>query len=247
MHIDAVLSPPEIDLLPQRDLSETLCVVFDVLRATSSILTGLAHGVEEIRPVLTIGEALAVRAQWPGAVLGGERHGERIDGFDLGNSPLEYRRGDLRRIITTTTNGTVALRACAGAREVLAGALLNLGALEAYLRAAAPAPAPARVLLVAAGTFRDLALEDVLAAGMLAAAFPHATLTDAAQTALALYRCHAGDLPGALRLATNGAVLASRGRGAEIDWCASLSRLPVVGRMEAGVIRAVPSGTPISG
>jgi len=236
MHLDAVLSPPEIDLLPSRDLSQTLCVVFDVLRATSSILTGLAHGVEEIRPVLTIEEALATRKEWPGAVLGGERHGERIDGFDLGNSPLEYRRSDLKRIVTTTTNGTVALRACAGAREVLAGALLNLGALETYLRAAAPA----RVLLVAAGTFRDLALEDVLAAGMLAAAFPKATLTDAAQTALALYRCHAGDLPGALRLATNGAVLASRGRGGEIDWCASLSRLPVVGRMEAGVIRAVP-------
>src|SRR3989442_13873822 len=93
MKIDAVLTPAEIDLLPQRDLKNTTAVVFDVLRATSTILTALAHGAREIYPVRTIEEAFALQsAQMPGALLGGERHGEKIDGFDLGNSPLEYRR-----------------------------------------------------------------------------------------------------------------------------------------------------------
>ena len=100
MRIDAILSPPEIDLLPQRDLRETVCVVFDVLRATSSIVTALAHGAREIFPAGTIEEALALRSKWPEAALGGERHGGKIDGFDLGNSPAEYAKKPPAKIIT---------------------------------------------------------------------------------------------------------------------------------------------------
>lgn len=238
MLIDAALSPAEIDLLPQADLSRTHCVVFDVLRATSSMLTGLASGIREIRPVVTIEEAREWGAKWPGALLGGERHGDRIEGFDLGNSPLEYRRADICRVVTTTTNGTVALRACAAAAGVWAGALLNLQALEAGVRQAAPE----RLLLVCAGTFRELALEDVLAAGMLAAAFPQAELTDAARTALSVYTAHRGDIPGALRLAKNGRALRQAGREGDVEWCAQVSLLPILGRLDAdGILRAVPA------
>lgn len=233
MIIDTALTPAEIDLLPQQDLSQTVCIVFDVLRATSSILTGLAHGAEEIRPVCTIEEALAVRAEWPDAILGGERFGERIDGFDLGNSPLEYCRPGLRRIVTTTTNGTVALRACAAAREVWAGALLNMRALEIRLRETAPA----RVLLVCAGTFRELALEDVVAAGMLAHAFPDAEFTDATLTARALYLQHRENVCTALEQAKNGCVLLSKGKGDDVVWCGQVSRFPIVGVLKNGVIR----------
>src|SRR4051794_25900005 len=135
MHIDVVLNPAEIALLPTRDLSGTTCVVFDVLRATSSMVTALAHGVNEIHPVCTIDEAQALKTRLPNAVLGGERQGESIPGFDIGNSPSEYTTLRGRRIVTTTTNGTVALRACELADRVLVGALLNLGALAETLRA----------------------------------------------------------------------------------------------------------------
>ena len=63
--------------LTERDLSATTCVVFDVLRATSTMITALAHGAKEIYPVCTIDEAMS-QAQWPHALLGGERHGEAI-------------------------------------------------------------------------------------------------------------------------------------------------------------------------
>ena len=89
MQIDVALNPAEIARLPERDLSRATCVVFDVLRATSSMITGLAHGVPEIHPVLTIDEARALKARIPKAALGGERHGDRIDGVDLGNGPHE--------------------------------------------------------------------------------------------------------------------------------------------------------------
>lgn len=198
------------------------------------MITGLAHGAREIRPVVSIEEALAVRAEWPGAILGGERFGDRIEGFDLGNSPLEYCREGLERIVTTTTNGTVALRACAGAREVWAGALLNVQALVDRLRQTAPE----RVMLVCAGTFRELALEDVLAAGMIVEAFPEAELTDAARTARAVYLEHRGDLGGALRQAKNGRVLLAAGRAGDVEWCSQISRYPVIGVMRDGVLRA---------
>src|SRR5690349_7450333 len=101
--IDVVLSPPESDLLPQRDLANSVAVVFDVLRATSTIITALAHGAAGIRPVRTIEEAWALKEKHPDALLGGERHGDRIEGFDLGNSPLEYGANVQGREIITTT------------------------------------------------------------------------------------------------------------------------------------------------
>src|SRR6185295_6978290 len=112
MKIDVALNPAEIARLPQRQLAGTTCIVFDVLRATSSMITALGHGASEIYPVTSIDEALELRKEHPRAILAGERHGERIDGFDIGNSPFEYQTLHGARIISTTTNGTVALRAC---------------------------------------------------------------------------------------------------------------------------------------
>jgi 2-phosphosulfolactate phosphatase len=232
MTIDVALSPSDIALLPQRDLSATTCVVFDVLRATSSMITALAHGAAEIHPVRTVEEALELRLALPDALLGGERHGDRIEGFDLGNSPLEYLDVSGRKIITTTTNGTLALRAGDGAQRVLVGAILNLAALVAEIRRSAPE----HLLLICAGTFADFALEDAYGAGLLIDLLGKADLTDAAHAALGVARLYPEPLD-ALRRARNGQALAAKGRGAEIEWCAQISRYPVVGVMEGAIIR----------
>ncbi|MGB8169109.1 MAG: 2-phosphosulfolactate phosphatase [Chthoniobacteraceae bacterium] len=232
MLIDVALNPAEIALLPQRDLSTTTCVVFDILRATSSMITALQHGATEIHPVRTIEEALALKAAMPAAVLGGERHGELIAGFDVGNAPHEYVAMSGRAIITTTTNGTIALRAVEGARRVLVGALLNLDALAASIRD----EKPERVLLVCAGTFADFALEDAYAAGLLISVLEKTQLTDAAQAARAVARLFPEPLA-ALRVARNGMALAEKGRGAEVEWCARRSVFNIVGQMQSAVIR----------
>lgn len=227
--IDAVLSPPEIDLLPQRDLAGSVAVVFDVLRATSTMITALARGAAGIWPVRTIEEAWALKEKHPRALLGGERHGERIEGFDLGNSPLEYGdnvRG--REIISTTTNGTVALRAVEHASSVLAASLLNNGTVAAHL-GAQPA---GDILLVCAGTFREAALEDILAAGMLISLLGSRALTDSAQLALALYHQEKHDLPATLRRARNGRALTAKGRGPEVEWCAQASIFSLIAQMD---------------
>ena len=172
MKIDAILSPAELPALAKRDLRDATCVVFDVLRATSTFVTALHHGAKAIVPVSEITEALALRQKQPDILLGGERDGVRIRAaqtgggdFDLGNSPREYTLEKVRgkTIVSTTTNGTRALRACAGAQTVLAASFLNLTATAQFIRRIQPA----QIVLVCAGTRENIATEDVLATGAL--------------------------------------------------------------------------------
>src|SRR5690242_5213661 len=97
--LEALFTPADFAVLKQRDLSDTVCVVFDVLRATSSMVTALANGAAAIVPVAELTEALAIRKQKREVLLAGERDGVRIQSnltggvaFDLGNSPREFTR-----------------------------------------------------------------------------------------------------------------------------------------------------------
>jgi 2-phosphosulfolactate phosphatase len=172
MKIEAILSPVELPALAKCDLCDVICVVFDVLRATSTIVTALHHGAKAVIPVAEISEALALRQKQPGVLLGGERDGVKIRAdqtgggdFDLGNSPREYTPEKVRgkTIVSTTTNGTRALRTCAGAQTVLVASFLNLTATAQFIRQLQPR----QILLVCAGTRENPADEDVLAAGAL--------------------------------------------------------------------------------
>ncbi len=173
MKVDTLLSPAELPTLARRDLRASACVVFDILRATSTFVTALQNGAKAIIPVSEISEAVTLRQQQPDVLLAGERNGIKISAaltgsfdFDFGNSPREFRPEKVRgkTIVSTTTNGTRALRACAGANIVLASSLLNLAATAKFLNQAQPA----EIFLVCAGTGEGVALEDVLAAGALA-------------------------------------------------------------------------------
>jgi 2-phosphosulfolactate phosphatase len=153
-------------------------VVFDVLRATSSMLTALYNGAEAITPVSEIPEALALRARQPNILLAGERKGLRIRkdltgsvDFDFGNSPRDFTPEKVRgqTIAWTTTNGTRALRACAHGEMVLLGALVNLRSLADILDQLRPR----QLLLVCAGTFETAAFEDLFAAGALIDSLKH--------------------------------------------------------------------------
>src|SRR5580692_13102726 len=94
MKIEAILTPAELPALGGRDLGGTACVIFDVLRATSTFVTALHNGAKAIIPVAEISGALTIKKRQPDVLLGGERNGVRISAdsidFDLGNSPREY-------------------------------------------------------------------------------------------------------------------------------------------------------------
>lgn len=143
-------------------LLERTVIVIDVLRATSTIVTALAHGCRAIVPAETVRQAM--RLQEPGDWLGGERFCQKISGFHLGNSPLEYRTPELagKRVVLTTTNGTRAIRKAQTAYRVLAGSLLNASACaESALSAGRD------IAIVCAGTHDVFSLEDGLCAGLL--------------------------------------------------------------------------------
>lgn len=199
MKIEAILTPIELSLLAKRDLSQTACIVFDVLRATSTFVTALHNGAKSIIPVSEISEALEFKKKQPDVLLGGERKGVRIsaDGidFDLGNSPREYTPEKIygRTIVSTTTNGTRALRACANAKIILAASFLNMSATAAFLKQTKFDD----ILLVCAGTGENASLEDVVAAGALCTKLI-GKLSDSAQITRTVYEQSYADLGAAI-------------------------------------------------
>ena len=78
MSLEVTFTPADFATLQQRDLSGTVCVVFDVLRATTSMITALANGAKQILAVEEIAQAVTLRQKWPEALLAGERHGVKI-------------------------------------------------------------------------------------------------------------------------------------------------------------------------
>jgi 2-phosphosulfolactate phosphatase len=248
MKIDAILTPAELPALAKRDLRETVCVVFDVLRATSTFVTALHNGAKAIIPVSEISEALAIRRKQPDVLLAGERDGMKIRAaqtggrdFDLGNSPREFTTEKVRgkTIVSTTTNGTRALRACANAKIVLAGSFLNLGATADFVKNLQPA----EVLLVCAGTREQRADEDVLGAGAMcelpARGDTRPTLSGSAKIARQLYAQTESDLAAAVRNSTNARrLLAIPELRNDVAFCLQRDVFPLIARMEAdGAIR----------
>lgn len=158
--IDVYLLPA---LLGPVDLSGTVAVVIDVLRATTTITHALANGARCVIPCQTIEETQMLRASHPAALLGGERGGKKIEGFDLGNSPAEYSPETVtgKTILFTTTNGTKAMQACRAADEIWIASFVNLTALCNQL-----AQHP-HIHIVCAGTDGEITREDVLLAGAI--------------------------------------------------------------------------------
>jgi 2-phosphosulfolactate phosphatase len=151
-------------LVEPADLAGTTVVVIDVLRATTTIIHALAAGAIEVIPCLEVEEATRLASQrGKAAVLGGERGGQQIPGFDLGNSPAEYSRERVagKTVVFTTTNGTRAMLRCKAARRVLLAAFVNFSALCRELAGDDP------VALVCAGTDGQVTREDTLLAGAI--------------------------------------------------------------------------------
>jgi len=238
------------------DLAGGIAVVIDVLRASTTITTALANGAAGIWPVADVAAArdLAVRLG-PTALVGGERGGVKLPGFDLGNSPREYSAARVggRQVVFTTTNGTAALAASAAAARILVGALVNRRLVATVARTLAEAADAPAVHLVCAGTDGVVSAEDVLAAGaILDAAATHGAATDELSAAAAAARAEfrrvvsgadvTAALVAALRGSRGGANLVALGMEADLAPCARLDAIEVVGHLTTGgFLQAVTS------
>lgn len=212
-------------------------VVLDIIFATTTMVTALAHGAKQIVPVLDEKAARACANEYPGCVLSGELYAETLPGF-AHPAPLALVAHGIegKSVVYSTTNGTVAIRQASGAARVYCGALLNARRLVEHI---VEQHARETVLIVCSGSGDNFNFEDFYGAGYFVECFlPHVNdLSDAAKAALALYR-HA-KAPDALLDCRVGRMMAARGLAHEVAFACQRDAFPVVPVLEDGRLRLV--------
>jgi len=158
---EVVLTPA---LLPLYDLKGKTVVVTDILRATSSMCVAFEYGIRQIIPVSHVEDAMVHRKS--GLKTAAERDGQKVEGFDFGNSPFDFMIKELedQSLVMTTTNGTKAIHLSSNAERIYIGSFLNLQAVADRI-----IKENKSVVVVCSGWKDKFNLEDTLFAGALAA------------------------------------------------------------------------------
>jgi len=216
--IDVVIVPAE---LPEQGFAGKAVAVIDVLRASTSMVAALEAGAKEIIPLSSIEEAtkLAETMGRETVVLCGEREGSRINGFDLGNSPLEFTPENVKgkSLLMATTNGTVAVARAKGAALIAVGCLINAKSLIPVL-----SESSTDIILLCSGKQGRVSLEDLLCAGylvkLLTEQSPDAVFNDGARVAREIYEKHKGHLTKAVKESDHGSYLAGLGYLTDIEY-----------------------------
>ncbi len=239
MKLDVILSPK---LLPEQ-FEGTLCTVIDVLRATTTIVTALARGVSKICPCVDADDAKrrAKSIEDGLYLLGGEERGQRISGFHLGNSPLEYldsNRVANRVVLFSTSNGTPAVkRAYLGSGlPVYLVALINLSAASSIIVKSILDKSFREILLVCAGGNGKPSLEDFFCAGLavqrvrdcLLKVGISPDLSDCATIALRFAMANVNNPAEVLSASEHGRQLRRIGFAADLEFASQIDKYQVV-------------------
>lgn len=230
---------PVADLCNAEELRGTTAIVFDVLRATSTIVTALASGFRRVIPVAEVNDA-AKLARDNGFVLAGERGGKKIQGFEHGNSPLEFSSGpqtESNTLVLTTSNGTRAICKAFGADAVFIGSILNARAV-----ALAALNEKRDIYLVCAGTAGNFSLEDALGAGFVLREIIQAMnskpeMDDLAMASYTMASYYQNEPFLGLAAGRHGKVLLNLGCEEDLHWCAKLNRYDIAPQFNGSYIR----------
>ena len=230
--LDVCLSPELISLY---DLKGKITVVVDILRATSCITTGIAHGIEAIMPFASLDDCWAMRAQ--GYYIAGERGGEKVSDFDIGNSPFSYMEGYLKgeKVAVTTTNGTQVIELSADSDQIVIGSFLNITAVANYLKERSN-----DVVIFCAGWKGRVNLEDTLFAGALASMIEkdYTSSDDAVLVAKSLYKENKLNMLGLILKSSHAQRLKKFNVNHDIEFCLTKDEYDVVPVMKDGRIQA---------
>jgi len=235
--IDVAFFPSAIN---RDDIADTVCIVLDIFRATTSIVTAIANGCKAIIPVLSIEEAQKLAAAIRPVLIAGERQSLKLPGCDFGNSPLEFSPEKVhdQTIIMTTNNGTIAIKAAERAYRTFIGSFINAGAVCCQAKQFGK-----DILIVCAGTCGLFSLEDALCAGLLVRqlkeeAQKETILTDSAYGALLAYNQAQGSIKEAAVVSRNGKRLYDLGYIHDAEYCLQSDVLDIVPEYRQG--RIVP-------
>ena len=208
-------------LLPLYDIKNSIVVVIDIFRATSSICYGIENGALAIIPVASVEECISFEKE--GYLLAAERDGKVVAGFDFGNSPFAYAEDKVngKTIVLTTTNGTHAIdESKKTAYQVIIGCFLNLDAVCNYLKTQ-----DKDVFLLCAGWKNKFNLEDTLFAGAVVNQLKNESyfLDDASIAADDLYQMAEGDLEAYTAKTSHSERLKKLGIEEDIKFCLNLN------------------------
>jgi 2-phosphosulfolactate phosphatase len=227
------------ELVPPGRLAGVVAVVVDVLRASTTMVHALAAGCKSVQPCLEIEDAhrLIGEMRVGRSLLGGERGGKPLPGFDLGNSPREYTSGvcEGKTLVLTTSNGTKALLRAAEADRVLVAALVNFSAVCEQLRHDLRA-----VHIICSGSEGEITIEDTLVAGGLVeflCEVSEVQLNDSARLAWDCYENQGGMVLETLQLSRSGAGLCDLGYAEDIRDAARIDRFNLVPELRRDPLR----------
>jgi 2-phosphosulfolactate phosphatase len=226
--IECCFSPA---LLPLYNFKDSVVVIIDIFRATSTIAAALGNGAQKIIPVDNVAECIRIGAETPNSITAGERNGQVVEGLQYGNSPSAYPSNFIngKTIVLTTTNGTRLLHQVRDAAEVLSGSFLNLKSTADYLRS------QDKNILLACASWKDrFNLEDSLFAGALYQELQNdvSTNCDSMHAATDLYSMAKNDLFGYLKKGSHFHRLAHYGLEYDMEYCCHLNRHDNVIRYE---------------
>lgn len=215
-------------------------VIIDVLRATSVIVTALANGAKEVIPVSTVDFAMKVsgdafRSQ---TLLCGERNTKMVEGFTLGNSPLEYKPETVsgKSIILYTTNGSKSIVKAKFAENLFVGAFLNMNAIIKHL-----IKLKKDVEIICAGTNGMFNLEDAVCAGYMVTELmekaKNPITTDPAMAAVTLFKSLGKNIPKMMTKTEHGKLLIENGFAEDVEECSRIGVLDVIPYYTSGVIK----------
>lgn len=220
--LNVCLSPAN---LPSYTLENSVVVVIDIFRASSSICYGIANGAKAIIPVSSIEECLSY--QESGFLLAAERNGRVVEGFEIGNSPFSYSEEKVKgqSIVLTTTNGTRALKESLAADDIIVASFLNLSAVSIWLEKQSK-----DIVLLCAGWKNEFSLEDTLFAGSLVEKLNSDvfSLNDSAIAAEDLYKIAKNDLSGYLKKSSHSQRLKELNIEKDIAFCLQIDTITAI-------------------
>lgn len=216
--LHTVLSPALLNLY---DISDSIVVIIDVLRATSTIATALHNGAASVIPVATVQRCIELGAEC-GGITAGERDGKVAEGLKYGNSPFEYPESFIKdkTLVLTTTNGTKLLHMALdnGASQIITGSFPNLSAVVAHLR-----KEKRNVILGCSAWKNRVNIEDTLFAGAVIEQLYEEfdIMCDSSHIALNLYKAAKPDLFGFMKAnnATHYHRLTNFGLDKDMQYC----------------------------
>lgn len=233
MIIDTYHTPTSNDI--EDMLEDSLVVMIDVLRASTTVVAALQNGAKEVIVSDSLEKAVKIYSSLSkgAGFLGGERAGLKPSGFDAGNSPADYSEELVRdkTVIITTTNGTVVFQKAKKAKYKVVGSFVNHDEVVRFINLKRSSEEEIKsVVFLTAGANHKLSLEDTICAGSMISAIvkDDDILTDSSQASLELFDLHKESIRDYIKSRDHAKKLSSIGFGDDIDLCLNYNLFPVL-------------------